>query len=895
MAADTPAPPALHPVDLFFAPRTIAVVGATEETGSFGRAALWNLISSPFGGTVYPVNRQRPSVLGIKAYPTVAAIPEPVDLAIIVTPAPTVPDVVAGCASAGVKGAIIVAAGFRALGATGAALEQQALHAARRTGMRLLGPNCLGLMRPHAGLNASCARAMALPGTLAFISQSAALATAVLDWSLREKVGFSSFISLGSMIDINWGDLIDYLGSDPATESIVISMETVGDARAFLSAAREAALSKPIVVLKAGRSDAARAAGAHTGTLVGSDAVFDAALRRCGALRVGSIADMVAMAELLARQPRPRGPRLAILTNAGGPGVLAADELLATGGVLAALSAATVAALDQVLPATWGHNPIDLQSDARPERFDQALALIAADPQVDGLLVILTPTTVAEPTRTAELIQHHSRTIGKPLLASWMGGLAIAEGAALLQRAGVPAFAYPDQAARAFQSMWQYSENLRNLYETPTLLSDNTNDSALVAELIDSARATSRVVLSEAESKRLLAAYGLPVCPTHVAADANAAVALAAGLGYPVVLKLLAAGVSHKTEFGGVRLNLPDEPAVRAAYHDILDCAREHGINASDVSVQPMIAGAGYELILSSSVDAQFGPVIRFGAGGVLVEVTCDCALGLPPLTTTLARRLIEQTRIAQALHGIRGRTPIDMAALERLLVRFSQLVAEQPRIREIEINPLYADSTRLIALDARVVLHDPGIDDAELPRIVIRPYPAQYTSPWQLRDGTPVTLRPIRPEDEPLMIAFHATLSEQSVYYRYFRSFTLDRRVDHERLSRICFLDYDREIALVAVVQHQQQPTTIIGVGRIIRQRESDSAEFALLISDGFQGHGLGSELLVRLVDIARREGLRRLVGYILPENRGMIRVAERVGFRIKRGMDFAEAIYDL
>ena len=893
----TSPPPALQPIDTFFAPRTVAVIGASEEVNSFGRAALWNLISNPFGGTVYPINPQRHSVLGVKAYPKLADLPEAVDVAMILTPAATVPGIVAECAAAGVRGAIIVTAGFRAAGAAGAALEQQALAAARGTGMRLIGPNSLGLLRPRQHLNLSCARAMPIPGNLAFVSHSAALATAVLDWSLREKLGFSKFVTLGSMIDIGWGDLIDYLASDPATESILIAMESVGNARSFLSAAREAALAKPIVVLKAGRNAAAaRAAASHTGNLVESDAVFDAALRRCGALRVTSITNLFAMAEVLARQPRPRGPRLAILTNAGGPGAIAADALLASGGELASLTSETVAALDQLLPRPAGPaNPIDLQSDASPERYDQAIALAARDSTIDGILVILTPTIMSNPSATAERLRHHSRAIGKPLLASWMGGDVIAEGTALLQRAGIPAFEYPDTAALAFQMMWQYSDTLRSLYETPALLADAATDHETVRRLLRQAHAAQRNVLDEAESKQLLAAYGLPVCKTLTAASADEAVDKAAQLGYPVVLKLLAAQATHKTDFGGVRLDLRDAHAVRTAYAEIQGAAQARGITAASTTVQPMVTGTGYELILGSSVDRQFGPVIMFGAGGDLVEILRDRAIGLPPLNTTLARRLIEQTRISQALPGVRGRPAVDITALERLVVRFSQLVAEQPAIKEIDINPLYIDATQMVALDARVVLHDFALAPDELPTLAIRPYPAQYSSRSTLPDGRAVSIRPIRPEDEPLMVAFHESLSEQSIYYRFFRSITFDRRIEHERLSRICFLDYDREIALVVLLPKPEGGEQIIGVGRLSHQRESDDAEFALLISDSFHGQGLGSGLLARLIAIGRSEGLKRIIGYMLPENRGMIRIAERLGFKIKRTMDLAEAVFDV
>ena len=875
-----------------FAPRSVAVIGATEREGSVGRAVTWNLIAHPFGGPVFPVNPTRASVLGIKAYPDLAALPEPAELAVIVTPARTVPAVVAECVRAGVKGAIIISAGFKETGPAGAELERQVLAEARRGRLRIIGPNCLGVMNPVSGLNATFASAMARPGTIAFLSQSGALCTSVLDWSLRENVGFSLFVSVGSMLDVHWGDLILHAGDDARTQAVLIYMESIGDARAFLSAAREVAMTKPVIVIKPGRTEAAaRAAASHTGALAGHDDVVDAAFRRSGVVRVEQIAELFSAAEALAKQPRPRGPRLAIVTNAGGPAVLAADALLLGGGQLAELAPDTLAALDAFLPAAWSHaNPVDVLGDADPVRYARAVEHVAADPNSDGLLVVLTPQAICDPTRTAEALKPYAQTRGKPVLASWMGGAEIAAGESVLNRLGIPTFAYPDVAAQTFTTMWRYADNLRLLYETPTgdgAEGGTAPDVAEVPALIERARGAGRVLLTEAESKAMLAAYGITTVPTRVATDAGAAATAAKELGFPVAVKLHSETITHKSDVGGVRLGLADADAVRAAFAEIDASVRRHAGAGHflGVTVQPMVAHDGIELILGSSVDAQFGPVILFGAGGRLVEIMRDRALALPPLTSTLARRLMERTRIYRALHGVRGAAPVDLGALEQLLVRFSRLVVEQPRIKEIDVNPLLASARGLVALDARVVLHPADIADADLPRPAIRPYPRQYTWTWGARDGSRLLIRPIRPEDEPAIAAFHATLSERSVHMRYLHPMRLDLRVSHERLARICFIDYDREIVLVAErPEADAGAPRIVGVGRLSKLHWSDEAEFALLVSDAFRRRGLGTELLTRLIEVGRAERLKRIVGYISAENGEMIALAKRLGFRAVR-----------
>lgn len=869
-----------EPLDVFFHPQHVAVIGATEHPGSVGRVLLENLIRQPFGGTVYPVNPKRSNVLGVKAYSTISDIPEPIDLAVIMTPAPTVPGLVRECAARGVKGAIVISAGFKEIGPAGAALEQEILKV--KGDMRIIGPNCLGVMSPPFGFNATFAAGIAKPGSVGFISQSGALLTAILDWSLEEHVGFSTFLSMGSMLDVNWGDMIEYLGDDPQTKSILLYMESIGDAKSFLSAAREVALTKPIIVLKAGRTaSAAHAAASHTGALAGSDEVLDAAFRRCGVLRVNRIAELFDMAEVLAKQPSPRGNRLSVVTNAGGPGVLATDALIQGGGALAPISADTVAQLNVFLPAAWSHsNPIDILGDAGPDRYAKTLEVVAKDSQTDGLLIVLTPQAMTDATATAELLKTYSGTLDRPLLASWMGKKNVSQGDALLAAAGIPTFSYPDTAANAFNYMWKYKSNLNALYETPQLPQRTGNggrDPLAASQLIDRTLENGRTLLTELESKQLLASYDIPTVPTFAAKTQTDAVRFAEKVGYPAVLKLLSETITHKTDVGGVALNLQNSQQVKDAFKKI------SGIKGfGGVTVQPMISRDGYELILGCSQDSQFGPVLLFGTGGQLVEVFKDKALGLPPLTTVLARRLMEQTKIFTALGGVRGRKSVNFTELESILVRFSQLVVENPRIKEIDINPLMVSTESIVALDARVLLHPASVKPTDLPRPVIRPYPAQYKSQWKLPDGSKITLRPIRPEDEPLVAQFHETLSEDSVFKRYLRRISLSERVAHSRLVRVCFSDYDRTLALVAETKNADGTRRILAIGRLEKSFGKSEAELSILVSDAVHRIGLGTHIVLRLLEIAQQEHLRVIRAEILPENTGMKKICENLGFQV-------------
>lgn len=861
-----------NPLDAIFNPKSVALVGASEREGSVGRNVLWNLLSSPFGGTIYPINPKRANILGVRTYSTVRDLPEVPDLVVITTPGATVPAILRECVEVGIRGGIVISAGFKETGAPGIALEREIMEIVAGK-MRIIGPNCLGVMNPVLGLNATFAATIAKPGNIAFVSQSGALCTAVLDWSLRENVGFSSFTSIGSMLDVNWGDLISYYGSDARTNAIVIYMESIGDASSFLSAAREVSLTKPIIVIKAGRTAAAaKAAASHTGSLTGSDDVLDAAFRRVGVLRVDTISDLFSMTEVLSKQPRPKGNRLCIVTNAGGPGVLATDALVQGSGTLAEISDESMEAYNKVLPGSWSHaNPVDILGDAEPERYSKSLEIAAKDPNIDGMLVIMTPQGMTNPTLIADQLKPYAHSLGKPVLASWMGGNSVAAGQDILNQVGIPVFDYPDAAVRAFNYMWKYAENLKGLYETPSRQAGGASvDREAARKIIHDVHVTERTILTEYESKKLLEAYGIPTTKTEIAATVDEAVTWAKTIGYPVVLKLYSLTITHKTDVGGVVLNLRDAHAVREAFTNIQTAVAEKvgAGHFQGVTVQPMAKLDGYELILGSSLDPQFGPVLLFGTGGQLVEVFKDKSLALPPLNSTLARRMMESTKIYHALKGVRGRAAVDMVALENLLVRFSELVVENPRIKEIDINPLLASPDRLLALDARIVLHEASVTDEHLPQSAIRPYPEHLVSTWKLKNGEEVVIRPIRPEDEQNMVEFHKDLSTHSVQMRYRRSFELEQRTAHERLTHICFIDYNREMALVVESRNLAGEDEIIAVGRMSKVSGVPEAHLFLVVRDESQSQGLGKELFRRLLQIARNEKIVKVHSNMLCEN---------------------------
>jgi acetyltransferase len=888
-----PAQRARPSLDAFFQPRSVAVIGASERPSSVGRAVMENLCCGGFKGAIYPINPARSTVLGIQAWKDIEAVPGPVDLAVIATPAATVPGIVGQCAAVGVQAAIILSAGFNECGAAGAALERELIAAARggRAPMRVIGPNCLGVAVPSHALNATFAPFVPLAGKTAFISQSGALCSAILDWSRCEGLGFSAFVSVGGMVDVGWGDLIDYFGEDPKTKAIAIYMESIGDARSFLSAAREVAMTKPIIVIKAGATDAgAKAAASHTGAMTGSDAVLDAALRRAGVLRVRTIAELFEMVQVLDQQPLPNGPALTIVTNAGGPGVLATDALIACGGTLAKLAPATLAELDAILPAFASRgNPVDILGDAGPTRFSKVVQLVGSDPATDGVLVVLTPQSMTNPTATAELLGQSAKALKKPILASWMGGTAVAAGRDLLHQAGIPVFDFPDAAARVFQNMWNYRLNLRNLYEavpeSPAGRADGHVDACSTSERIASLRQAGKTLLSEHDSKRLLGEYDIPCVRTSLAHSEDEAVQAARDIGYPVVMKVSSETISHKANAGGVQLNLADEAAVRGAYQRIQAAIRSASKQdqPSAVTVQPMISSEGVECILGCSVDPQFGPVVMFGTGGSFVEAWHDVAFGLPPFNPALARQLMQRTRIYGVLTSAKNRDRIDIGRLEQLICRFSQLVVEQKWLQQLEINPILVGPTQIIALDARAVLYSRDVGEAALVKPAIRPYPSQYTWPSTLEDGSAVVIRPIRPDDERRIARFLSSLSEETLRERYGSAMKRDERIAHDRLVHLCFIDYDRQLSLVADrTDDATGEREIIGVGQLIK--DGCGAEFALLVADRWQCHGLEARLLRAVIEAARGERIGQLFGQIFVENHSVVNACRQLGFNLRQ-----------
>ncbi len=879
-------------LDKFFHPQRIAVIGASDQPGKVGTTLLRNLVGRGYAGVVYPVNAKREAVQGIAAYRGLADLPHVPDLAIVATPAATVPGLVEQCGQLGVSAVLVISAGFREVGAEGMAIEHQVKAAAAKyPGLRILGPNCLGYMVPSIGLNASFAGAMALPGRVAFVSQSGALCTSILDWANAQGIGFSHFLSIGNMLDVGLDDLLDYLAGDSHTDSVVLYIESITQSRSFMSAARALSRDKPIVAYKAGRFAAsAKAAASHTGAMAGVDAVYEAAFRRAGIVRVFDIDEMFDCAELLARERVPHGPRLAIITNAGGPGVMATDALLERRGTLATLDAATIEQLSRVLPPFWSHgNPVDILGDAPPERYRDALSLVLTDPNVDGVLVLLTPQAMTDASASADAVIEAARRRAKPVLAAWMGGALVQAGLAKLHAAGVPTYATAERAIRAFMSLVEYARNREVLMETPREVPVRF---PLDAEQLRNrfhtivARAKGKT-LSEDDSKELLADYGIPVSLPRAAATAEEAVRLSDQIGYPVVLKVHSPEITHKTDVGGVVLNLTGEADVREAFDRIVATARRLRPDAHvlGVTVQKMVTAVhGVEAILGMKRDPVFGPVIMIGAGGVTAELYQDRALELPPLNERLAMRMLESLRAWPLLTGYRGRPVVNVEQLLETLMRFSYLVAHLPEIAEIDVNPLLVTPSEVIALDCRVILGDEPRDARAEPfsHLAIRPYPEEWIKSVSLPDGTPILLRPIRPEDEPLWQGLVASCSPETLRQRFRYLF---KSPTHAMAARFCILDYDREIAIVA-------ETTIggerrfVGIGRLIADADHTKAEFAVLVADAWQGRGVGSLLTDYCLTICQRWGVRQVTAETAPDNVRMLSMFHRRGFALDRSI---------
>lgn len=875
-----------HPLESIFLPKSIAVIGAKDTPGSVGRTIISNLLAGGFSGTIVGVNPKRTEVLGIPCYPNIKDVPQKIDLVVIVVPANFVPQVMKECVEAGVLGAIVISAGFKEMGAEGLRLEQELLKEAKKGNIRIIGPNCLGVMNPSYGLNASFAKGMALNGSIAFISQSGAMCTAVLDWSFQTKIGFSAFVSIGSMADVNWGDLIEYFGQDSKTRAILMYMETVGDPVSFMSAAREVALDKPIIVIKPGKSqEAQKAAASHTGSLSGSDDVFEAACQRAGVLRVESISQLFSMAEVLATQPKPRGPNLAIVTNAGGPSVLATDSAIQCGAHIPALSQNTVEALNEFLPKAWSHgNPIDLLGDATPDEYGKACRLVAQDPNIDGLLVVLSPQDMTDPEGTSRAIAGATDGLEKPLIASWMGGLSVEKGRELLHTLGIPSFEYPDDAAWSFSTMWRYSQLIKGLYETPIRDAENINIRQELRQralqLFSTVRASGRTLLTEEESKLLFELYGIPVVETLRVTSVEEAMEVAESIGFPVVLKLHSETISHKSDVGGVQLNLQSPEAVKAAYFliqkNVIEKFSQDAFQG--VTVQRMADKTGVELIIGSSRDPQFGPIVLFGAGGIYVEIMKDRALGLPPLQSTVALQMMKKTKIIEALRDFRGSKAVPLEKIASILVKFSEMIADNPEIIESDMNPLLASDKAILALDGRCVIASEK-EEASLAKTALRPYPIQYVFEEKLNNGDSILIRPISPEDEHLIVEFHKELSENSVRQRYFEFVSLDKRIAHERLIRICFSDFNKEIALVAESIDPVAGPKIIGVIRFIKAPAVNRWYLKLIIVDSCQGQGVGKLLFKKGLEVAKKEDVQEIYAHVLEENVGMIALLKANG----------------
>jgi len=882
----------VHNLDCVFNPGRIALVDVSPNPNSVGGKVLGNLVGGGFNGVVYPVNAAHEAVMGVPCYPDLARVPRTPDLAIICSPAEQVPRQVAACGEAGIRGLIIVSAGFKETGDAGMRLEQQIREArARFDGMRILGPNCLGVIVPRLNLNASFAPALPKNGDIAFISQSGALCASVLDWALEAGIGFSHFVSIGNALDVDFGDLIDYFGEDPHTRSIILYIESITQARGFMTAARAFARQKPIIAFKAGRFPAsARAAASHTGAMASEDAVYDAAFQRTGIARVRDLGDVFDCAELIGRGRLPAGARLGIVTNAGGPGVIATDALVAQQGALAQLSPETMARLEADLPPPWSHgNPVDVLGDANPKRIEKAVQAVLEDPGVDALLTIITPQAMTNPAGTARALGRLTQRSPKPLLAAWLGGRAMRGSLPILAENGIAAYATPEQAVRAFGTLVAYARNLETLYETPKDVAIQLPyDRADAKRRFVAERLGADDVLREDVAKELLASYGIPVTAPAVAATAVDAVAIADRIGYPVVLKVRSPDLTHKTDVGGVALDLANAGMVAAAYDAIVRAARERRPDArlEGVTVQKMIrAEDSLELIVGIKKDPVFGTVILAGMGGVGAELLGDRSLGFPPLNERLAKRMLEELRMWPLFTGYRGRKPINVEALVEVLIRLSYLAADYPEITELDINPLLCTPTEVVALDARAVVDRSlvGADVEPYAHLVLRPYPEKLVSRIALKDGTAVTLRPIRPEDESLWLAMLRSCSKETIYSRFRYLFDWST---HAVATRFCYIDYAREIAIVAEIGEGDE-RRLIGVGRLVADPSHEEGEYAALVVDAFQHRDLGGILTDYCIEIAGSWKLKRVVAQTTTDNRAMIAVFARRGFTIVQGED--------
>ena len=873
-----------HYLSLLFSPRSVAVIGASSRMDSVGGVVFRNMLESGYQGKLYAVNLNHAEIQGACAYIEIESIPEPVDLAVIITRAATVPDIIESCGKRGVRFAVVLSAGFRETGPQGVALEQAVVENARRYGIRLIGPNCLGILCPWSGLNVTFSNGGAKAGGLALISQSGAFCTAIMDWAKPNDVGFSNIISMGSAAGMDFGEILDYLASDPRTDSILLYIEGIQRVRSFMSALRAAARIKPIFIVKAGRHTAgSKAAFSHTGALVGADDVFDAALQRAGVVRVDTIVQLFSAAQALSTHFRPGGNRLAIVTNGGGPGVMAADRAADLGVTMAMLSNETMTQLNTLLPATWSHgNPLDIIGDATAERYGHAVAHCLQDDDVDGVLVILTPQAMTQPLEVAHAVIELAAKFDKPLIACWMGEVQVAACRQAFNQAKIPNFRTPEPAVEVFSFISAYYQNQKLLLQTPGPIADHcVPDEEGARLLIEGALAEHRKILSEIESKAILAAFRIPIAKAVVARSPNEALLIAEEFGFPVAMKINSPDITHKSDAGGIRLNLGNAQAVRSTYHDIIQAVqRKNPVARIDgIIVEPMIVKPnGRELMVGVTTDAVFGPVITFGTGGILVEVLGDRAVALPPLNGFLVKDMIQRTRIARLLGAFRHMPPVDRAALESVLLRVSEMVCALPWIKEMDINPLIVDEHGVCAVDARIVVDYPQPSADRYAHMAIHPYPTHLIMHWQLPDGTDLTIRPIRPEDAEIEQAFVRALSTES---KYFRFMDVLQELSQSMLVRFTQIDYDREMALIAVLERDEQEQEL-GVCRYVASADGQSCEFALVVADEWQNKGIGNKLMNCLFDAARAKGIKVMEGEVLTTNRSMLELVRRLGFEV-------------
>ncbi|MBT8092490.1 MAG: bifunctional acetate--CoA ligase family protein/GNAT family N-acetyltransferase [Gammaproteobacteria bacterium] len=882
-----------HYLAPLFTPESIALFGASDRPDSVGGVVFKNLLTAGFSGRIYGINPKRDEVQGQKAYRSLEDIDDTIDLAVVATPASSIPSIVEACGERGIGMMLILSAGFRETGPEGRRLEDRVTQLVRRYGIRLMGPNCLGIIRPEKGLNITFGNNNARPGSLAFVSQSGAICTAILDWAEKNDIGFSAVVSSGIAADLGFGDYLDYLVSDPATRAILLYIEGINDSRRFMSALRAAARIKPVIALKVGRHAAgAEASMSHTGALVGSDETFSAALSRSGVLRVETIGQLFAAAKALSSL-HYRGPseRLVIVTNGGGPGVMAADRATDQGIELASLSEQTVARLNKVLPSVWSHgNPVDIIGDAPPERYQQAVDICLEDPGVDGVIVILTPQAMTRPTEVARAVVESAKKSHKPIMTSWMGGAQVQGGREVFREARVPDFGTLENAVDAFSYLARYNRNQRLLLQTPARLTrgQRVPDSEGARLIIESVLTEDRDVLTEPESLAVLTAFGIPTVRNAVARSANEALIVAESIGFPIAMKVLSSDISHKSDAGGVRLNIGSAQEVRGVYKQLLDQVGQKvpGARIDGVTIEKMYRSSnGRELMVGIIRDPVFGPVISFGSGGTTVEVMGDTAISLPPLNQRLAKDLVNRTKVSKLLGQFRNMPAVDMEKLIDVLLGVSSMACELPWIKEMDINPMIVDENGVVAVDARIVVGYPKPSTDPYNHLAIHPYPVHLVQDIQLNDGTDIVIRPIRPEDAEIEAQFVRGLSSEAKYFRFMNSL---QELSQEMLVRFTQIDYYNEMALIAVTSTDAGEEQI-GVARYTTNLDKTSCEFALVVSDKWQGRGIAHQLMQNLMEVARDRDLATMEGQVLSNNSRMLELVASLGFRIENDPDDA------